>query len=195
MPGSVPLESVRPTADALSVFGCMLAPEVRRAARLFLARRHGCVSYRGSLAGIEHEVTHALCGVMAPLAQDVIALARRYNAITGREILRVRLERVVSDMCCRFHVDCLDLRLLRTYVGPGVQWSDDDGATVRQTPREAVILLKGTHDPQWAATGRILHRSPPLSSSKGAVQGRVLLTIDGTDPCPDGVSRGTIAEG
>ncbi|WP_231490135.1 DUF1826 domain-containing protein [Gluconobacter roseus] len=119
------------------------------------------------------------------LMADMMELAELYRHVSGHQNLRVRLEKITTDSCRKFHVDCVDLRLLRTYVGPGVQWTGDEGRTVQEAPTGAVVFLKGKHFPGWDDAEKILHRSPPLSKRPVAERVRLLLTIDEANACAD----------
>lgn len=119
------------------------------------------------------------------LMQDMLELAELYSAVSGHRNLRVRLEKITTDSCRKFHVDCVDLRLLRTYVGPGVQWTADQGHSVHEASTGSVVFLKGKHFPGWEGAEKIRHRSPPLSSRPAAERIRLLLTIDEAGACAD----------
>ena len=55
------------------------------------------------------------------LIDDVIDLASRFARITGSKPVDVGLEAVDDNACWKFHRDCVPLRLLTTYRGPGTQ--------------------------------------------------------------------------
>jgi hypothetical protein len=110
-------------------------------------------------------------------ANDVLDLVHRFAAILGAGEVEVRLEAVSDDACSRFHADCVTLRLLTTYRGPGTQWiepaaglqppharCDPAEEDVRQLPRFAVGLFKGRRFPS-AEPPAVLHRSPPVAAT------------------------------
>lgn len=129
----------------------------------------------------------------AALVADVVALARCFAHITRSNLVDVRLERVSNDACWKFHRDCVEARLLTTYLGPGTEWvppAHADRALQKQKqyrgPMEhlehhAVAIFKGS----CAGSGSgIVHRSPPIT---GTGQTRLLLCLNqrsATSPLP-----------
>jgi hypothetical protein len=110
---------------------------------------------------------------VAPIAADVVALARHHRALTGVDGLVLRLEVIETDACRRFHADYVTLRLLCTYVGAGTEWHHVDiPDAVERVPTGAVAVFKGRLmlDPP-----SVLHRSPPIMASGGR---RLVLAID-----------------
>lgn len=106
---------------------------------------------------------------------DVAHLALRFAQITACELLRLRLDRVDGDACRRWHRDCVSLRLLCTYRGPGTEWvapqyAEDalarpdhyDGPTKRM-PTQAVALYKGCGFSGQRHDGGLVHRSPRIA--------------------------------
>ncbi|NLI25943.1 MAG: DUF1826 domain-containing protein [Acetobacter sp.] len=157
-----------------------------QAANTYLSEGPSLLVVRGSLSEIKEQL-EANCPTPARLLiSDVLDLAKMYSDISGHQNLRIRLEKITTDSCRKFHVDCIDLRLLRTYVGPGVQWTTDNGCSVHEAPAGAVVFLKGKHFPGWESAETILHRSPPLSSRPSEERIRLLLTIDDSSACLDG---------
>ncbi|GAP24473.1 hypothetical protein GLF_1355 [Gluconobacter frateurii NBRC 101659] len=128
---------------------------------------------QGTLETICSGLTQAFPDETLPLLQEV----------SGHQTLRVRLEKVTTDSCRKFHVDCVGLRLLRTYVGPGVEWTADGGLTIHQAPDGAVVFLKGKHFPGWSEATSVRHRSPRLSALPIEKRQRLLLTIDEAGAC------------
>jgi hypothetical protein len=117
----------------------------------------------------------------AALADDVAQLATLYAEIMRLERIEVRLERVTSNACWRFHADYVAVRLITTYAGQGTQWLDQEAAallTAGATPASqqldtgAVGLFKGR---LLAGDAAIVHRSPPID---GTGEERLLLVID-----------------
>lgn len=128
---------------------------------------------------------------LAPLLDDVARLAELYGRVTGRNSLRLRLERVTDDACRRFHADNIRLRLLCTYRGPGTEWLPADlahpmpdggiaepvPAAIRRLGRFEVGLLKGI---AWTGSQSCLHRSPPIAGTGTA---RLVLCLDEGSYC------------
>lgn len=114
------------------------------------------------------------------LCDDIAALAAIFASIVDARYLRLRLARVNTDSCRRFHVDAIHARLVCTYRGPGTQYGlSTDGAEpsrIYQVPTGAPILLRGTLWP-GEATG-LMHRSPPIERM-GIT--RLVLVLDMVD--------------
>lgn len=119
---------------------------------------------------------------------DVADLVGRFAAITGTDTVALRMNVVTGNACRRWHRDCLPLRMICTYRGPGTLWVPpalaqlalnhaDDELASQASPLQAgdVALFKGcgwagqTHD-----TG-IVHRSPRMEGT-GLV--RLVLVLD-----------------
>jgi hypothetical protein len=119
---------------------------------------------------------------------DVADLIGRFAAITGSDTVALRMEVVTGNACRRWHRDCLPLRMICTYRGPGTLWvptalapmalnhADDQlAAQASQLQTGDVALFKGcgwagqTHD---AGT---VHRSPRIEGT-GLV--RLVLVLD-----------------
>lgn len=155
------------------------------AAQAFLQDGPSLILTAGSPDALAEELAPAFTPAMRPLLEDALHLARRYCAATGMEAVRFRLERINHDSCRRFHVDHVVLRLLCTYVGPGVQWRQADAgekAVVHQAQTGAVALLKGGCYPGWQPEGAVQHRSPPLSALAVPTT-RLFLTLDAPQAC------------
>ncbi len=108
------------------------------------------------------------------LVQDIVSLVAVFAGITRSDLVDVRLERINHDACRRYHRDCVEARLLTTYLGPATQWIRPHHA--RQALREQTefngpIEQLGTHDVaifkgSCAGPGSgIVHRSPPIAGS------------------------------
>lgn len=111
--------------------------------------------------------------VAAPIAADIVSLARHHAALTGTGRLSLRLEVVETDACRRFHADYVTLRMICTYVGPGTQWHRGaEPDVVGTVPTGAVAVFKGRMllDPPT-----VLHRSPPIMASG---ERRLMLVVD-----------------
>ncbi|MFT8958484.1 MAG: DUF1826 domain-containing protein [Gluconobacter oxydans] len=162
-----------------------IPPSLQEAAKAYLQGEPCLLMAKGTLPEIAAQLEARIPEQARLLMQDMLDLAELYSAVSGHRNLRVRLEQITTDSCRKFHVDCVDLRLLRTYVGPGVQWTADQGHSVCEAPTGAVVFLKGKHFPGWEGAEKILHRSPPLSSGPAAERIRLLLTIDEASACAD----------
>jgi len=139
-----------------------------------------------------HETCNASGTPMGPMRDlftfDVADLIGRFAAITGSDTVALRMDVVTGNACRRWHRDCLPLRMICTYRGPGTLWvppalapmalnhADDELASqASQLQAGDVALLKGygwagqTHD------AGIVHRSPRMEST-GLV--RLVLVLD-----------------
>ncbi len=140
---------------------------------------------------------------VAWLAYDIAMLVARYAELTGVVRPRVRLERVEDGGCVLFHEDYMEMRLMCTYAGPGMQWvANQDvrrselglqGRSVREAnaaavpnadrirsiPAGEVAVFKGALHPRCAC-GALIHRSAPVSSPS---EFRIRLCIDATSNC------------
>ena len=134
------------------------------------------------------------------LAADVHFWAEVLADLTGCEQVGVRLARVESAMCPRFHVDKLTVRVVSTFWGDGTEYlveQDVDrrwlghaaprvgeearsalraGARERRAQAGDVLLLKGEAWPGNAGRGAV-HRSPPASAEAP----RLVMTLDPLD--------------
>lgn len=181
-----PLAVTLPSGD-LTTLPLGLHAEVRDAAYRYLATRPAVIVLRGTPYELGAKLADAMQGTFDALREDIMSLVALYADMTGHSVMRVRLERIVTDSCRKFHVDYLALRLLRSYVGPGVQWTRDDGAHIEDTPPGAVVFLAGTAHPDWSDQCTVRHRSPPMTAAQLQVGGRLLLTIDETALGHDGL--------
>ena len=120
------------------------------------------------------------------LIADIVDKAELVAELTGAPELRVRLDVIEDDRCCKFHVDHVRLRLRTTYRGPGTEWVPPRVAArlapgavppldvVRHLARGEVAVLRGSQDATPDRPG-VLHRSPPI---EGSGLTRLLLVID-----------------
>nr|WP_255671442.1 DUF1826 domain-containing protein [Corallococcus sp. AS-1-6] len=99
----------------------------------------------------------------------------------GAGSLGVRLHTLGRDLCPRFHVDRVGVRLLCTYAGPATGWLENPqvvrsalgpdgqvarpGAFVRPLERFDVALLKGEAWPGNIGNG-VVHRSPAIAKDR-----------------------------
>lgn len=138
------------------------------------------------------------------LTADVVDLAGRFSAISGREHLRIRFERVEDDGCALFHVDTLPMRMLCTYAGPGTQWVEEedvcrdqlgsrgrsldeanaaivpDPDRIHTVPAWHVLIFKGRLWEGHGYSDGLVHRSAPVRHPRDF---RLRLTIDFADSC------------
>lgn len=150
---------------------------------------------RAGPAGLE-DLREALAG-WPHLTSDVSFWVDVLAEITGSERVGVRLARLRSAMCPRFHVDRVALRVVCTYEGRGTEYVSEEhvnrsrlGHAAEGAPDEAsgllsspgqvlaaepgdVVLLKGD---TWAGNaGRAaVHRSPAASVASP----RLVMTLD-----------------
>ncbi|WP_375759004.1 DUF1826 domain-containing protein [Corallococcus exercitus] len=122
--------------------------------------------------------------------EDLNFLLRLYVDLLGAEALGVRLQTLARDMCPRFHVDRVGVRLLCTYAGPATEWLENSqvhrsalgasgevarpGAPVQSLARFDVALLKGEAWPGNTGNGAV-HRSPAIAEDGLR---RLLLSIE-----------------
>lgn len=112
------------------------------------------------------------------LEADIAGLAERFADIMGAPYLRLRLDRVTTNACRKFHIDAVLARLICTYRGSGTQYGiSTDGAEptrVFQVATGAPMMLRGTLWPETPKSG-LLHRSPPIA---GTGETRLVLVLD-----------------
>jgi len=144
------------------------------------------------LANLMERMPHMPC-----LAHEVHFWTEVLAELTGCELVGVRLARVESAMCPRFHVDKVTVRLVGTFAGDGTEYiatedvdrrflghaargaSDEssgllrNGAQVHRANCGDVVLLKGEAWPDNAGRGAV-HRSPAAS----AAEPRLVMTLD-----------------
>ena len=102
---------------------------------------------------------------------DAALLADHFCAALRLARFEVRLEVITTDSCRKFHADYVTARLITTYVGPGTDWLDADGASavargaqparINRMKAGDVGLFKG----RLASLHPAIHRSPPISQS------------------------------
>ncbi|MBB2169887.1 DUF1826 domain-containing protein [Gluconacetobacter aggeris] len=175
--------AIRAAGRSILVHPRMPGARVLDAARLHVTEGARLVQARGTIQDIRRRIAGAFTVRTGALLDDALVLATLYATVARQPLLRVRLERIVTDSCRKFHVDHVGLRLLCAYLGPGVQWTADDGATIGQAETGAVVLLKGRRFPNWTEEHGVLHRSPPLSALPVTERMRLLLTVDAADAC------------
>ncbi|MGF1463704.1 MAG: DUF1826 domain-containing protein [Maricaulaceae bacterium] len=169
------LSAIADPSVRLAIWRRTLEPTLEAAARAVCRRSLG---YAGALRPFEpadedrfRAALVAAAGPMvAPIADDLVALARAFVEVRQASVVRVRFETIADDGCARFHVDHVALRLLTTYRGTGTQWVAPPHARTahaRQTAYRGplntlsaghVALFRGARSD---GAGGIMHRSPP----------------------------------
>ncbi|MCR9143372.1 MAG: DUF1826 domain-containing protein [bacterium] len=146
----------------------------------------------GSEANYEAPDLSLFAWDVAELAENFARIAKASSGDPGAgRNLRLRLDRVESDMCAAFHTDCYRMRLICTYRGTGTEWTANDNVNRREfysLPAAErlldsqrvfrlrtgwVAILKGESFP-GAEGSAVVHRSPPAS----AEDWRLVLRID-----------------
>jgi hypothetical protein len=145
----------------------------------------------GSFAAL-HAACDA-CGTPSGPARDALIadmadLAARFAASLRAQTVRLRLDVVTHNACRRWHRDCVPLRLICTYRGPGTRWvppafgrvalahsDEDEVPCARDLQAGEVALFKGCGWPGHSHDGGIVHRSPRIEGT-GLV--RLVLVCD-----------------
>jgi hypothetical protein len=125
---------------------------------------------------------------------DMAAQATRFAALAATDTVRLRLDVVTSNACRRWHRDCVPLRLLCTYRGPGTWWlpptlaeaalanpDADNTAQAQPLQTQDVAVFKGCGWPGQGHSQGIVHRSPRIEGT-GLV--RLVLVLDLPHPKP-----------
>ena len=111
------------------------------------------------------------------LVADAADIAMRFARITGSASLGLQLEPVDGDACRRWHRDCVPLRLLTTYRGPGTEWvapafaaqalavPDAPAASAQCLAAHDIAVFKGCGFTGQRHEQGIVHRSPPIAGS------------------------------
>lgn len=127
---------------------------------------------------------------------DIAGLVSRFAALAHTGTVRLRLDAITGDACRRWHRDCVPLRLVCTYRGPGTQWvppalgasalaqPDADAPQALVFDAGDVALFKGCGWPGQAHDGGIVHRSPRIA---GTGITRLVLVLDAARPGPGSV--------
>lgn len=142
------------------------------------------LDFPAPIAALEGEVADGLREAGYPqstetrvLRDEIASLARRFAALIGCDMVRLRLEVVETDACRKFHADIVTARLLTTLSGPATQWIETVAPDqINQLAAGDVAIFKGR---LLAEEPAILHRSPPIA---GTGDKRLLLAIDPYDP-------------
>ncbi len=128
------------------------------------------------------------------LIADMARLVAMFASVAEVQRMRVRLDAIKGDACRRWHRDCVPLRLICTYLGPGTQWvgpvvgdhvlsrPDDDTSHALTLGAADVALFKGCGWPGQPHDGGIVHRSPRIAGTGSA---RLVLVLDAAWPGSD----------
>lgn len=112
------------------------------------------------------------------LEADIAEMAQMFADLMQAQYLRLRLDKIQTNACRRFHIDAITARLVCTYRGTGTQYGiSTDGSDPKRVftvPTGAPILLRGTLWPGDPQSG-LLHRSPPI---EGTGETRLVLVLD-----------------
>jgi hypothetical protein len=112
------------------------------------------------------------------LIEDIAALSHLFCDLMDAPYVRLRLSRVTSNACRKFHIDAITARLVCIYRGTETQYGNSvDGADPERiftVPTGTPILLRGTLWPEQPRAG-LLHRSPPI---EGSGETRLVLVLD-----------------
>lgn len=121
------------------------------------------------------------------LIADIAHLSAAFAAILRTPTVRLRLAVVTNNACRRWHLDCVPLRLICTYRGPGTQWvppafgaavlacADDETSHALPLRTGDVALFKGCGWPGQTHDGGIVHRSPRIA---GTGLARLVLVLN-----------------
>lgn len=137
------------------------------------------------------------------LLDDVTQLAHLFAGISGEPKIGLKLGLHTKRQCPLLHEDCVGLRMICTYAGPGTLWADDEsinrdqlgfrgdptieeannrilrpGASLNQASAGDVLILKGCAWPGNWGRGAI-HVSPDVQPSDPP---RLLLVVDAVAP-------------
>lgn len=112
------------------------------------------------------------------LIDDICALAEIFTAQMKPPYLRLRLEKVTTNACRKFHVDTITARVVCTYRGTGTQYGTalrgQEPERIFTVPKQSPIFMRGLLWPETPKSN-LLHRSPPIA---GTGETRLLLVLD-----------------
>lgn len=147
------------------------AVEALPRARFFAPVADVGAALEAACAGLPESVRDAL-------VEDASALAGRFAAVMGASGLHVRLERIETNACRKFHRDVVPARLLCSYRGPATEWgyaaAGETPEVIHRLERGDVAMVKGSEWP-GGRPSTLLHRSPPI---EGEGVARLLLVVD-----------------
>ncbi|MGE4323149.1 MAG: DUF1826 domain-containing protein [Sphingobium sp.] len=126
-----------------------------------------------SIAGPDYATAvHALLGEAGypqtvqgeALCAEISDLSERFARLMSSKHLRLRLEVIDTDACCKWHMDYVTARLLMSFSGQGTQWTQSHSTgdvRVNQLGCGDVGIFKGRLSVEEPV---ILHRSPPVAA-------------------------------
>ena len=121
------------------------------------------------------------------LIEDITQVTHFFADLMGSPFVRLRIDRVTTNACKKFHIDCILARLICTYRGTGTQYglanAAGDPETIHTVPTGAAIVLRGKRWPSKAKLD-LVHRSPPI---QGTGQTRLVLVLDPISNLDEGV--------
>lgn len=121
------------------------------------------------------------------LLDDISGFVATFISVAQARTVLLRLDLITGDACYRWHRDCVPLRLICTYRGPGTQWVppgmdatvlarlDDDAQQAMAMQTGDVAMFKGCGWTGQPHDGGIVHRSPRVSGTGIA---RLVLVLD-----------------
>ena len=121
---------------------------------------------------------------------DIASLVTRFAALARTHTVRLRLDAITGDACRRWHRDCVRLRLICTYRGPGTQWVPPAwGAAVMARPDDRVLGVRprplhapSPHQPFPRRARRLSCASPPTPTEQrprsGPAQASAVNDVD-----------------
>ena len=117
------------------------------------------------------------------LISDAADLATHFATIMDAPYLRMRLDKVTTNACRKFHMDAVVARLVCTYRGSGTQYGTSvaggDPEVIARVATGSPIVMRGSLWPETPKSG-LLHRSPPI---EGSGETRLLFVLDpASDP-------------
>ncbi|WP_430459548.1 DUF1826 domain-containing protein [Thalassolituus sp. LLYu03] len=121
--------------------------------------------------------------------QALLTLCEAFSTLFDSKNVALRIVRLQSAMCPKFHVDRIPVRLICTFAGPATQWLTDDNCDrsqlggrgdacrdwqfIRQLTAGDVALMKGDGWEGNEGCG-LVHRSPDVKDGER----RLVLTLD-----------------
>ncbi|PCI88500.1 MAG: hypothetical protein COB24_03135 [Hyphomicrobiales bacterium] len=114
----------------------------------------------------------------AHLIDNITRLSDAFSELVDSSFIRIRLEKITTNACKKFHIDNVKVRLVCTYRGTGTQYgcakNGENPENIYTVPTGCPFLMRGR---LWSdeADSELVHRSPPI---EGLGQTRLLLVID-----------------
>ena len=126
------LEAIRDPEISIAIWersvpanmAALLTPEIGQA-RLTSAPEGLPAALRVALDGDNYPTG----SIRSVLEDDIAQLADRFATVMRSDTVDIRLERVTTNACRKWHADYVTARLITTYVGQGTQWIDGDGSS------------------------------------------------------------------